>query len=74
MVETERFELSGHITAPDGLANRCLRPLSHVSNSWCPGPDSNRHAIIARRFKRLEYTISPPGQLFYAQPLGLPPL
>ena len=32
MAESVGFEPTVHITAYDGLANRCLRPLSQLSN------------------------------------------
>ncbi len=31
MAEREGFEPSIHLTAYDGLANRCLKPLGHLS-------------------------------------------
>lgn len=31
MVESVGFEPTGHVTTPDDLANRCLRPLSQLS-------------------------------------------
>ena len=42
LVETVGFEPTDLLSQIDGLANRCLRPLSHVSKYGCGVLDSNQ--------------------------------
>ncbi len=47
----------------NGFQGRRFRPLSHLSNKWCLGPDLNRHGLYARGIlSPLCLPIPPPRQ------------
>ena len=43
----------------ESLGNQC----AWDGNSWCPGPDSNRHALRRGILSPLRLPVSPPGQV-----------
>ena len=57
------FEPTGsRITGTDGLANRCLRPLSHLTINLVPRARLELARLSAMASKTIVATITPPGQ------------